>query len=147
MVSTVPDKVTVSPPSEVAPASEYDEPNSTVAGLSPIIVITGKTVSGGVAVSSLTFPAITTPAKISSCSMIESSNKVRSTSSSLSTPSSNSNLSSSSVFLSMSSSVDNDSSLSVTSATSPSFIAKVCMGNIARERAKIVKRNLIICVS
>ena len=44
--STDPDEETVSPPSEVAPASVYVEPNSTVAGLSPRIVITGKTVSG-----------------------------------------------------------------------------------------------------
>ena len=44
LVSTVPDEDTVSPPSEVAPASVYTPPSSTVAGLSPRIVITGKTV-------------------------------------------------------------------------------------------------------
>ena len=46
--STDPDEETVSPPSEVAPASVYVEPSSTVAGLSPRIVMTGKAVSGGV---------------------------------------------------------------------------------------------------
>ena len=55
LVSTVPDEVTVSPPSEVAPASVYDEPSSTSTGLLPSIVITGKTVSGGVFVSSAKF--------------------------------------------------------------------------------------------
>ena len=45
LVSTVPDEVTVSPPSEVAPASTYVPPSSTVAGLSPVIVITGAVVS------------------------------------------------------------------------------------------------------
>ena len=47
LVSTVPDEVTVtvSRSSAVAPASEYDEPNSTVAGLSPVTVITGAIVS------------------------------------------------------------------------------------------------------
>ena len=73
LVSTVPEVDIVSPPSEVAPASVYDEPNSTVAGLSPSIVIIGKTVSGGVVVSSVMPSAIITPANIRSCSMIESS--------------------------------------------------------------------------
>ena len=41
VVSTVPEVVTVSPPSEVAPASVYIAPSSTVTGLSPSTVITG----------------------------------------------------------------------------------------------------------
>ena len=73
LVSTVPEEVTVSPPSAVAPASEYDEPNSTVAGLSPSIVITGKTVSGGVGDSSDILSIITIPRAASITSMIESS--------------------------------------------------------------------------
>ena len=79
-------------------------------------MITGKIESGGVFVSSLTFPAITTPARIRSCSMIESSSNARSSSSSLRPPSSK--LFSSSVFLLTSSSAESDSSFSVTSATS-----------------------------
>ena len=70
-VSTEPDEVTVSPPSEVAPASVYDEPSSTVAGLSPRIVMTGKTVSGGVDESSVTLSSITTPRATSIASIIE----------------------------------------------------------------------------
>ena len=60
-VSTEPDEDTVSPPSEVAPASVYDEPSSTVAGLSPRIVMIGKTVSGGVDASSEILSTNTTP--------------------------------------------------------------------------------------
>ena len=71
LVSTVPDEVTVSPPSEVAPASVYDEPSSTIAGLSPRIVITGKTVSGGVDESSVMSSRITTPSATSRASIIE----------------------------------------------------------------------------
>ena len=63
--------VTVSPPSEVAPASVYVPPSSTVAGLSPRMVITGKTVSGGVDESSVTLSRITTPSAISIASIIE----------------------------------------------------------------------------
>ena len=73
LVSTVPDDDMVSPPSEVAPASIYAEPSSTIDGLSPSIVITGKTVSGGVGVSSEILSAMITPARISNCSIIESS--------------------------------------------------------------------------
>ena len=72
-VSTVPDDVTVSPPSEVAPASVYVSPSSTVAGLSPRIVITGKTVSGGVLESSVTLSRTIAPRATSKASMIETS--------------------------------------------------------------------------
>ena len=41
LVSTEPDEETVSPVSAVAPASEYDVPSSTNAGLAPLTVITG----------------------------------------------------------------------------------------------------------
>ena len=47
-VSTVPEEVTETVPEAsvaVAPASEYVEPSSTVAGLSPITVTTGAVVS------------------------------------------------------------------------------------------------------
>ena len=70
-VSTDPETVIVSPPSDVAPASEYVPPSSTVAGLSPLIVITGKTVSGGVGVSSKTLSKITTPKETKSASIID----------------------------------------------------------------------------
>ena len=46
-VSTVPLEVTTDPSSAYAPASVYVLPSSTVAGLSPLIVITGGVVSGG----------------------------------------------------------------------------------------------------
>ena len=75
-VSTEPDEDTVSPPSEVAPASVYVEPSSTVAGLSPSIVMIGKIVSGGVTVSSEILSATITPANMSSCSIIESSKRI-----------------------------------------------------------------------
>ena len=74
LVSTVPEEVTVSPPSEVAPASVYEEPSSTVAGLSPRTVITGKTVSGGVVVSSEILSIMTKPRATSIASIIEISN-------------------------------------------------------------------------
>ena len=49
VVSTFPEAITFVDPWNasiaVAPASEYVEPNSTVAGLSPLIVITGGTLS------------------------------------------------------------------------------------------------------
>ena len=70
-MSTDPDEETVSPPSEVAPASVYVEPSSTVAGLSPRIVITGKTVSGGVLESSVTLSNITAPRATNRASIIE----------------------------------------------------------------------------
>ena len=54
----------------VAPASLYVEPSSTEAGLSPRIVITGKTVSGGVVESSICYQ-LKLPAKISNCSIID----------------------------------------------------------------------------
>ena len=76
LVSTVPLEVTVSPPSDVAPASVYVAPSSTVAGLSPSTVRTGKTVSGGVGVSSEMLSARTMPASINNCSMIESSRSI-----------------------------------------------------------------------
>ena len=54
-VSTVPEEVTVglssSPSTAVAPASVYVEPASTVAGLSPVIVITGAVSSTSVIVT------------------------------------------------------------------------------------------------
>ena len=43
--STLPEVETDSPPLEVAPASEYTEPFSTVAGFAPVIVIIGAVVS------------------------------------------------------------------------------------------------------
>ena len=57
-------------------------PNSTVAGLSPITVITGGVVSvggvggGGVGASSVTFSIIKAPARIKICSIIESSKSI-----------------------------------------------------------------------
>ena len=72
LVSTVPDTVTVSPPSDVAPASVYVEPSSTVAGLSPLIVITGNTESTGasfVSISEIMYAA----SAAKSFSIIESS--------------------------------------------------------------------------
>ena len=47
-VFTVPLEVTVSPPSAVAPASVYEPPTRTVAGLAPVTVITGAVVSATV---------------------------------------------------------------------------------------------------
>ena len=44
-MSTLEVELTVSPPSAVAPASVYVAPSSTVAGLSPVTVITGAVVS------------------------------------------------------------------------------------------------------
>ena len=67
----MPDEVTVSPPSEVAPASEYVPPSSTMAGLSPRIVSTGKTVSGGVLESSVTLSIMKTPRATSKASITE----------------------------------------------------------------------------
>ena len=76
LVSTVPDEVTVSPPSEVAPASTYVPPSSTVAGLSPLMVITGNTVSGGVDESSVMLSRRTTPPNISNCSTMDNSSSM-----------------------------------------------------------------------
>ena len=71
LVSTVPDEDTVSPPSEVAPASTYVSPSSTVAGFDPRTVITGNKVSGGIDVSSLISSIRTTPIATSNASIIE----------------------------------------------------------------------------
>ena len=49
-MSTSEVELTVSPPSAVAPASIYKEPTTTVAGLSPLMVIAGAVVSTTVTV-------------------------------------------------------------------------------------------------
>ena len=68
--------VTGSPPSDDAPASTYVSPSSTVAGLSPSTVKTGKTVSGGVVESSVMLSRRTTPASINNCSIIDNSKSI-----------------------------------------------------------------------
>ena len=114
----------------VAPASAYADPSSTVRGLSPRIVITGKTVSGGVLESSSTLSATIIPIKTRSCSIIDSSKRIvslsthipsglitlfpftpsqSSSSSDLSSSGSGDKISRSAFLLSTSSSVDNDS--------------------------------------
>ena len=80
--------MTISPPSEVAPASTYVPPSSTVAGLSPLMVITGNTVSGGIGVSSVILSRRTTPPNISSCSSMDSSRSILARDSDLVSPSS-----------------------------------------------------------
>ena len=159
-VSTEPDEDTVSPPSEVAPASVYVEPSSTVAGLSPWIVMIGKIVSGGVAVSSEILSATITPANMSSCSIIESSKRIvlasthfpsglktllppTSPAQSSSSASSTSRLSSSIFFLSTSSSVEYASTLSVISAISSSVKAKSWFGKLVKNNNNKGVYNLI----
>ena len=135
--------------------------------------MTGKTVSGGVDVSSLILSTKTTPARISNCSIIDISRRladlefigsITADEQSLSSPSKSPSLSSSiplsqpssysssanvstwannNFLLSINWSVDKFSRRSVISAISLSVIAKAWTGKSANDRAKVENNSFI----
>ena len=141
----------------VAPASTYADPSSTVAGLEPRIEIIGKTVSGGVAVLSVTSSATMIPRASSIVSTIDSSNNnlflTSGSASSISalvavtSSSSTSSIARSTCLLSTSSSVEYASTLSVISAISPSVIARPWVEKRAKEIMNVDSSNLMKKVS